>query len=201
MAKLLRVWIVALVLMVVAAFLPANDIGIDYYHVQTAWKEWSLAFDTPDGWFNPDDDRKPQYRWWWWRAGTTVVLEYETAPVDPIDKAIAVTVMGYHGGSDYRAVRIWRSMAAVMDMAGCGEKLEDLSWGLDRVIRGVVDVHQGSCQNGRRYSASLEVDRSLWVLTVENRDGCCEDFDRVRALVDESTDGEYRTLTTAFGGM
>ena len=191
---------VAVLLMFAGATVFAEDINLDDWDVHTRWRDWGLEFDSPNGWVEPGG-WKPQYRWWWWHAGTAVVLEYQTYPIRPADKGIAITVLGYPEGSDYRAQRIWWSMAAVMEMAGCREQLDDLSWGLDRVHREVVTVHQGRCGGRRGYSLSLEVDRSLWVLTVEHHRGCCEDFDRVRSLVDEPTDGEYRMLRTAFHGL
>ena len=131
-------------------------------------------------------------RWWWW--------EYEAMP-DHGTEASVISVFGLHANSSFRATRIWQSMLAVMVLTGCRQQIEQLALGIDQLVRGLLDVHQGYCgyeRKTRGYTLTLEVDRSLWVLTVEHAQGCCEESDRIRSLVDEPLDPAYRTFRTAF---
>ena len=179
--------------------------------VSLEFNDWDLGFDRPHNWDESFSGWKIAMRWFWWRAGAVLVLEYDSLPdaKPEIHPATALSVFGLHAGSGYRAERIWNTMLAVMDLIGCREELERFAHGADRVARGVLDVHRAECDRFNRdrdwietvYTLTLEVDRSLWVLTVEPVESCCKESDRIRQLVDEPLDSAYRTFRTAFDGL
>ena len=140
------------------------------------------------------------------KEGVVAVLEYEVddgihrGPGVHFGKVLtSLSIIGVpmQNGvwSNYRANKIGASMIAALQIVGCDELIDDITWALEQVANGVEKSYSSACRGFwagfesdervviyPQYTIGLTDDRTIWVFTIEPREACCTDGSASRVM-------------------